>query len=111
VFSGCLGPAFNSVELLCELHRAQEAGINMHASIIKAHHYRADLRSKIADYPEIDDYVVSTKTLSPLNSEAIVFKSALQDYDEHQVLLLHQNIRDLRNIYIVLCDLVKPVIG
>ncbi len=72
MFSNSFEFAFDSVELLCELHRAQEAGINMHASIIKAHHSRADLRSKIADRPKIEDYVVSINTQSPLSSDAII---------------------------------------
>ena len=53
----------NSVELLSELHRAQEAGINIHASITKAHIARADLCSKVVEYPEIKDYVVYLMTL------------------------------------------------
>ncbi|KZV74843.1 proteasome activator pa28 REG alpha beta subunit [Peniophora sp. CONT] len=76
-------------EVLNELHRSQESAINMRDVARQSHLNRAKICSKIIKYPHVEDYTV-----------------ALKEHDERQLYLARQNIRDLRNIYAVMTDII-----
>ncbi|VDB86603.1 unnamed protein product [Peniophora sp. CBMAI 1063] len=76
-------------EVLNELHRSQESAINMRDVARQSHLNRAKICSKIIKYPNVEDYAL-----------------ALEEHDERQLYLARQNIRDLRNIYAVLTDII-----
>ena len=100
------------VVLLSELHRAQEAGISMHEMTGKYYLSRAELGSKIDMHLGIEDYAVCIADRSwSGESNASIPKLALQAHDEHQLFLVRQNLRDLRNIYMSLYDNVKNVLA
>ncbi|PPQ67184.1 hypothetical protein CVT25_005785 [Psilocybe cyanescens] len=77
-------------DILTEFHRAQESALNIRDVTRKYHLARAKVCSKLIKYPSVEDY-----------------KYALKEYDEQQLYLARQHLRDIRNIYVVLNDMIK----
>ncbi|KAF9460124.1 proteasome activator pa28 [Collybia nuda] len=76
-------------EVLAELHRAQESAFNLRDAARQDYLTRAKICSKIAKYPNVEDYALS-----------------LKEHDEKQLYLARQHLLDIRNLYAVLTDLI-----
>jgi len=81
-------------EVLAELHRVQESAYNLRDATRQDYLARAKICSKIAKYPNIEDYTI-----------------ALKEHDEKQLYLARQHIVDLRNLYAVITDLIQKNIS
>ncbi|KAF9477512.1 hypothetical protein BDN70DRAFT_810588, partial [Pholiota conissans] len=79
-------------DLLAELHLAQESALNIRSLPGKDYLTRAKLCSKLVKYPTVEDY-----------------QNALQEHDEQHLHLAHQCLYDIRNIYIVLVEIIKTI--
>jgi len=77
-------------DILAELHRAQDAALNLRNIARDDHLSRAKICSKLFKYPNITDY-----------------KHALHEHDEGQLYIAHHHLQDIRNIYVVLTGLIR----
>lgn len=81
-------------EVLSELHRAQEAGINLRDVPRQSYLTRAKICSKLIKYPNVEDYT-----------------TALKEHDDKQFFLARQNILDIRNVYATMTDMIHKNIS
>ncbi|KZT62237.1 proteasome activator pa28, REG alpha/beta subunit [Calocera cornea HHB12733] len=75
-------------QVLAELHRAQDSGLNLLDGLKTYHLNRAKICSKLIKYPNLPDYA-----------------EALRRHDEKAFFAIRQNLVDLRSIYCVLMDI------
>ncbi|KAF8807784.1 proteasome activator pa28, REG alpha/beta subunit [Phlegmacium glaucopus] len=77
-------------DILAELHRAQDAALNLRNIARDDHLSRAKICSKLLKYPSITDY-----------------KHALHEYDEGKLYIARHHLQDIRNIYVALTALIR----
>ncbi|KAF8579010.1 proteasome activator pa28 REG alpha/beta subunit, partial [Ramaria rubella] len=76
-------------EVLSELMRSQESGLNLRDDARTNHLNRAKICSKLIKYPNIEDYAL-----------------ALREHDAKQLFLARQHLADIKNVYAILTDLI-----
>jgi len=77
-------------DVLAEMHRAQDAALNLRNIARDDHLSRAKISSKLVKYPNITDY-----------------KRALREHDDGQLYIARRHLQDIRNIYVVLTGLIR----
>ncbi|EIW86913.1 proteasome activator pa28 REG alpha beta subunit [Coniophora puteana RWD-64-598 SS2] len=81
-------------EVLTELMRSQESAYNIRDAVRQDHLARAKICSKLIKYPNVEDYALG-----------------LREHDEKQLFFARQNIKDLRNVYAVMADILHKNIA
>lgn len=94
-------------DILAELHRAQDAALNLRNIARDDHLSRAKICSKLVKYPNIADYKVSFALLSFDFIFQFLLKHALHEHDEGQFYVARHHLQDIRNIYVVLTGLIR----
>ncbi|KIK07511.1 hypothetical protein K443DRAFT_673421 [Laccaria amethystina LaAM-08-1] len=81
-------------EVLGELQRAQESAFNLRDTARQDYLARAKICSKLIKYPNVEDYSL-----------------ALKEHDDKQQYLANQHLRDIRNMYATLTDVLHKNIS
>ncbi|KDR85406.1 hypothetical protein GALMADRAFT_52321 [Galerina marginata CBS 339.88] len=76
--------------MLSEFHRAQTSALLIREFSRENSLSRAKICSKLIKYPDLEDYV-----------------AALKEHDDQQISLAHQYLRDIRNMYVALNDMIR----
>jgi len=77
-------------DMLSEFHRAQTSALLIRNFSLENSLSRAKICSKLIKYPGVEDYVY-----------------ALREHDDQRFSLAHQHLRDIRNMYVALNDMIR----